>query len=54
MKIELIAKCEKCGYIQHLNGFEQILAYNKNKKMGILYNNFLLVNDKNCSMCEDN
>lgn len=53
MQIKLEAKCGKCGYTQILNGFEDILAFNKNEKMGILYNNFLLVNDKNCAFCED-
>lgn len=52
MEIELKAKCGKCGYIQVLKGFEQILEFNKHKPMKILYKDFLLVNNKNCSMCE--
>ena len=52
MEITLNAKCNKCGYIQVLRGFEKILEYNKNKKMGILYTDFLLVNKNNCSICE--
>lgn len=53
MEIELKARCNNCGYIQVLKGFEHILKANKNKKMSILYTDFLLVSDKSCSKCED-
>ena len=51
MQIELTAKCGKCGYTQVLKRFEDILKYNKNKKMGILYTDFLLVGEKSCYKC---
>jgi ribosomal protein S27AE len=50
-KIELRATCGKCGYVQILRGFEDIIKANKNEPMKILYNGFLLVNDKGCYNC---
>lgn len=50
MKVSLNAKCGNCGYNQVLNGFEDILSVNKNKKMGILYDGFLLV--AKCRKCK--
>lgn len=51
MQIELNAKCESCGYTQVLKGFEKILRANKNKKMNVLYTDFLLMNEKSCYNC---